>query len=120
MMLRLLLPPNLAAAAPRDAIAVRVEMELSSAPPESLLPALAILQRFGVPAQPVSLIQLKRAQLKELVSALVQEPVFFVINQPTRALPWNGLDLPGVSEHLKDRASAPGLARADAGAGVAR
>ena len=102
MMLRLLLPPNLAAAAPRDAIAVRVEMNLSAAPPESLVPALAILQRVGVPAQPVSLIQLKRAQLKELVSALVQEPVFFLINHPTRALPWNGLDLPGVTEHLKE------------------
>src|SRR3954463_9475206 len=101
-MLRLLLPPNLAAAAPRDAIAVRVEMDLSPPPPDNLAPALAILQRVGVPAQPVSLIQLKRAQLQELVSALVQEPVFFVIHQPTRALPWNGLDLPGVTEHLKE------------------
>jgi superfamily II DNA or RNA helicase len=102
MMLRLLLPPNLALAAPRDAIAVRVEMDLSSTPPEDLVPALAILQRIGVPAQPVSLIQLKRAQLKELASVLVQEPVFFFINQPARPLPWNGLDLPGVSEHLRE------------------
>ncbi len=101
-MLRLLLPPNLAAAAPRDAIAVRVEMDLAKPPPENLIPALAILQRIGVPAQAVSLIQLKRAQLRELVSALVQEPVFYLINQPTRALPWNGLDLPGVTEHLKE------------------
>jgi hypothetical protein len=108
MMLRLLLPPNLATAAPRDAIAVRVEMDLSAAPPESVIPALAILQRFGVPAQPVSLIQLKRAQLRELVSALVQEPVFFLINQPARPLPWNGLDLPGVSEHLREPAASPG------------
>src|SRR3954469_63443 len=108
MMLRLLLPPNLAAAAARDAIAVRVEMDLSAAPPEALLPALAILQRFGVPPQPVSLIQLKRAQLKELLAALIQEPAFFLINQPNRPLPWNGLELPGVSEHLREPVPAAG------------
>src|SRR3954471_21348536 len=112
MTLRLLLPPNLAAAAPRDAIAVRVEMDLpptgAASFPENLLPALAILQRLGVPPQPVSLIQLKRAQLKELVSALVQEPVFFLINQPTRPLPWNGLELPGVSDHLREPVSVSG------------
>jgi superfamily II DNA or RNA helicase len=108
-MLRLLLPPNLASAAPRDAIAVRVEADLSKEPPEGLIPALAILQRFGVPPQPVSLIQLKRAQLRELVNALVQEPAFFLINQPTRPLPWNGLDLPGVSEHLTETAPPPPL-----------
>src|SRR3954471_21343146 len=102
MTLRLLLPPNLATAAPRDAIAVRGEMDLSAAPPEALLPALAILQRFGVPPQPVSLIQLKRSQLKELVAALLQEPVFFLIHHPTRPLPWNELELPGVSEHSRE------------------
>jgi hypothetical protein len=63
-MLRLLLPPNLAAAAPRDAIAVRVELDFlpgdrpGQTPagqqagtvnlPEGLVPALAILQRLGV------------------------------------------------------------------------
>jgi superfamily II DNA or RNA helicase len=99
-MLRILLPPNLASAAPRDAIAIRVEMDLSSAPPEALVPALAILQRFGVPPQPVSLIQLRRAQLRELVQALLGERVFYRADQPTRSLAWNGLELPGVSEHL--------------------
>ena len=42
-MLRLLLPPNLPSAAPRDAIAVRVELDLSAPPPEDLVPALAVL-----------------------------------------------------------------------------
>jgi superfamily II DNA or RNA helicase len=101
-MLRLLLPPNLPTAAPRDAIAVRVELDLSAPPPESLVPALAILQRLGVTPQPVSLIQLKRAQLRELLQALIGERVFFRIDRPKDSLPWNGLELPGVSEHLAE------------------
>ena len=55
-MLRVHLPPNLAAAAPRDAIAVRVELDLAAEPPPGLVPALAVLQRLGAPAQPVSLL----------------------------------------------------------------
>ena len=104
-MLRLLLPPNLAAAAPRDAIAVRVELDLASPPAPGLVPALAILQRLGVAPQPVSLIQLKRAQLRELVQALLGERVFFRADRPTLPLAWNGIDLPGVSEHLREPAA---------------
>ena len=119
-MLRLILPPNLPAAAPRDAIAVRVELDLlpgdrpgptpagqqaGTVPgglPEAFVPALAILQRFGVTPQPVSLIQLKRAQLRELVQALIGERVFFRADRPKDPLAWNGLELPGVSEHLRE------------------
>lgn len=110
-MLRLLLPPNLAAAAPRDAIAVRVELDLSIAPPPGIVPGLAVLQRLGVPAQAVTLLQLNRAQLRELLTALVGEKVFYRLDRPTDALPWNGLDLPGVSEHLLDKPAAPALTR---------
>ena len=102
-MLRLILPPNLASAALRDAIAVRVELNLTAAPAPGLLPALAILQRLGVPPQPVSLIQLKRAQLLDLVETLIGERVFFRTDRPTLSLAWNGLDLPGVTEHLLER-----------------
>jgi superfamily II DNA or RNA helicase len=101
-MLRLILPPNLAAAAPRDAIALRVELDLTAPPSPGLVPALAILQRLGVPPQPVSLIQLKRAQLRELVQALTGERVFFRTDRPTAPLAWNGLELPGLSEHLPE------------------
>ncbi|MES1194762.1 MAG: ATP-dependent helicase, partial [Opitutus sp.] len=101
-MLRLLLPPNLAAAAPRNAIAVRVELDLAAAPPPAFAPGLAVLQRLGVPPQPVSLIQLNRAQLREVVNAFVGEAVFFRADRPLSPLAWNGLDLPGVSEHLAD------------------
>ena len=106
-MLRLFLPPNLPAAAARDAIAVRVELDLSVTPSSELIEGLAILQRLGVPRQPVSLIQLKRAQLRELVKALLGERVFFRADKPTLPLAWNGLDLPGVTEHLTDPVAPP-------------
>ncbi len=106
-MLRLLLPPNLAAAASRDAIAVRVELDLEVAPPPDFVEGLALLQRLGVPAQPVSLIQLKRAQLRDLVKALLGERVFFRADKPTLPLAWNGLELPGVTEHLTEPVAPP-------------
>lgn len=103
---RLLLPPNLAHAAPRDAIAVRLELDLGSPPPEQLLPGLAALQRMGVAPQPVTFLQLKRAQLRELLRAFVGEKVFFRADKPGAPLPWNGLELPGVTEHLAEPAPA--------------
>ncbi|MDP2136352.1 MAG: DEAD/DEAH box helicase [Candidatus Didemnitutus sp.] len=106
-MLRILLPPNLATAAPRDAIAVRLELDLTAPPPANLLPGLAILQRFGVSPQPITLLQLKRAQLRELVSGLIGERVFFRVDRPGDPLPWNGIDLPGVTEHLAEKAPPP-------------
>ncbi len=102
-MLRLILPPNLAVAAPRNAIAVRVELDLGDAPAAGLVPALAILQRLGVPPQPVSLVQFTRAQLRELIEALIGERVLFHSARPADPLAWNGLELPGVSEHLVEK-----------------
>lgn len=99
-MLRLLLPPNLAAAAKRDAIAVRLELNLSATPPAAFVPALAILQRIGAKPSPVSFLQLTRAQLSELTDALNGQPVFFWINRPTVPIAWNGADLSEVDEHL--------------------
>ncbi len=105
-MLRLLLPPNLAAAIPRNAIAIRVELDLAAPPPAALLPGLAVLQRIGVKPAPVSLAQLDRAQLRELISALAGQPVFFMANVPGVPLAWHGRELSGVSEAL-DKAVAP-------------
>ncbi|MBI5771052.1 MAG: DEAD/DEAH box helicase [Verrucomicrobia bacterium] len=82
-MLRLHLPPNLAAAAARDAIPLRVELKLSSGvvPPE-LLPALVLLQRWcgGLPP---NFIQLTRAQLRDLATAAGSQPLFVENGQPT-------------------------------------
>lgn len=106
-MLRLLLPPNLAASAPRDAIAVKVELDLSRPPEAALFPALAVLQRLcGGAAVPPPFVQLTRAQLRELVTALKGQPAFAFVNAPQSPLLWIGPRLRGVSEHL-DEAPAP-------------
>jgi superfamily II DNA or RNA helicase len=106
-MLRLLLPPNLAAAAPRDAIAVKIELDPAATPSPALFPALAILQRLcGGAATPPPFVQLTRAQLRELVNALKGQSAFAFVNAPTAPLLWIGPRLRGVSEHL-DEAPAP-------------
>ncbi|MBS0664644.1 MAG: DEAD/DEAH box helicase [Verrucomicrobia bacterium] len=106
-MLRLLLPPNLAAAASRDAIAVKAELDPAAVPPPALLPALALLQRWcGPAARPPFLLQLSRSQLRELVAATPGQPVFAFANQPGTPLAWVGPLLRGVSEHLRDPVAA--------------
>jgi len=102
-MLRLLLPPNLTAALPRNALAVRVELDLSGAPPPELLAGLAVLQRLGVKPEPVSLVQLTRGQLRELITALAGQPVFFHGRIPDVPLAWHGRELSGVSELLVEK-----------------
>ena len=99
-MLRLLLPPNFAAAAQRDAIAVRLELDLTATPPPALMAGLAVLQRIGAKPAPVAFIQLSRSQLSELTDALTGQPVFFWINRPTIPITWNHADLAGVDEHI--------------------
>jgi len=103
-MLRLLLPPNLAAAAQRDAIAVKVELNPAVPPTPDLLPALALLQRWCGTPTPPAFLQLTRAQLRELITALHRQPVFFALNAPATPLLWLGPLLIGVSEHLREPA----------------
>ncbi len=74
-MLRLHLPPNLVVAAARDAVAVRVELDLSTAPAAELLPLLALLQRWCGP-QPPGVLQLNRRQLGELSRAAAGQRLF--------------------------------------------
>ena len=104
-MLRLLLPPNLASAAPRNAIAVKVELDLAQVPPPELLPGLAALQRLGAEPKPVLFLQLTRAQVLELITALRGQPVFAWVNAPAQPLLWVGPLLRGVSEHLTEPAA---------------
>ncbi len=99
-MLRFLLPPNLALTAPRDAIALKIEVDLSQPPSAEVLPALAALQRFGAAPAPVLFLQLTRAQLRELVTLLKGQSLFAFVNTPTKPLLWVGPLLRGVSEHL--------------------
>jgi superfamily II DNA or RNA helicase len=81
-MLRLHLPPNLVAAAQRNAIAVRVDADLSQPPAPSLLPALALLQRWCGTTTPPRFLQLTRAQLRELAAAVDGQPVFVEDGHP--------------------------------------
>jgi superfamily II DNA or RNA helicase len=106
-MLRFHLPPNLASAAPRDAIAIKVDLDLSAgAPPAELIPALVLLQRWSGAQTPPKIIQLNRARLRDLLAALPGQPVFFWINGST-PISWNDDgSLSGVSIFLTPPASA--------------
>lgn len=113
--LRVVLPPNLAAAAARDAVAVRFEISIAGRGqfPASLVPderalqvppaqlsALYLIESWNQ-GRAVTMAQLTRAQLGALAAVLAGEPVFFLANRPKDALPWNGDRLAGVSEHLR-------------------
>lgn len=84
-MLRLHLPPNFTAAAARDAVAIKVDLDLSAPPQPELFPALALLQRWCGTATPPKFIQLSRAQLRELARVLGSAPVFV---EAGRTLAW--------------------------------
>ena len=101
-MLRILIPPNLESAAARDAIPLKVELDLSAPPKAEWLPALATLQRFGAKPASVLFLQLRRGQVRELAALLKGMPVFFKMNEPARPLLWVGHVLRGVSEFLAD------------------
>ena len=57
------LPPNLAAAAARNAVALKVELDLSAPPDPADVPALAVLQGWCGTQKPPPFIQLTRRQL---------------------------------------------------------
>ncbi|ACB76783.1 DEAD/DEAH box helicase [Opitutus terrae] len=82
-MLRLHLPPNLAAAAGRNAVALKVDLDLRTPPAPELLPILALLQRWCGTPTPPKFLQLTRAQLRELADATGDQPVFWENGQPT-------------------------------------
>ena len=106
-MLRLHLPPNLPAAAARDAIAVKLECDPNAASAPSLGSALALLQRWCGTPTPPKFLQLNRAQLDEIITALGGQPAFFWINRPGATIAWDGSQLAGVSEHLVEKSQIP-------------
>jgi hypothetical protein len=75
-MLRFHLPPNLTAAAARDAVPIRVEVDVSAPPSPDILPALALLQRWCGTTTPPKFIQLSRAQLRDLAAAAGTQAIF--------------------------------------------
>jgi superfamily II DNA or RNA helicase len=105
-MLRLLLPPNLAAAADRNAIAIKVELDAGLPPPE-ILPTLALLHRWSGGARPPFFLQLSRAQLRELIALLFGQQVFGVAGKAGMFFGWDNGRLVGVSDHLSEPAPQP-------------
>ncbi|MFT3829986.1 MAG: DEAD/DEAH box helicase [Opitutaceae bacterium] len=100
--LRVLLPPNLASCAPRDAIPLKIEGSPSNLP-EVLLAACAGAGPW--------LLQMKRAELRALVFLLRGQSVFRWANFPFEPIPWRGETLFEVSEHLAEAsASQPATA----------
>jgi superfamily II DNA or RNA helicase len=105
--LRLHLPPNLPAAAGRDAIPVKLEVDPAPPPPE-LLPALAMLSRW-TGGNRAAVLQLKRSQLRDLIAAARGIDAFFWADQPNAPIPWLGAHLTGVSSHLAEPVAASAL-----------
>jgi superfamily II DNA or RNA helicase len=113
MRLRFLLPPNLPASAPRDAIAVRLEVETDG---QRQLPERVPMDQLGelddadraaafVMAQwcggkLASLLQLDRKRLGELLAMLEGRPSFFWASRPNEAIRWADGSLAGVSQYL--------------------
>ena len=90
---------------------MKLELDLAAAPPPELLPVLAVLTKItGASAPDGALrifLQLTRLQLRELVAAAQSQPVFFWANQPVAPIPWDRDALIGVSENLREPATAP-------------
>ncbi|MEM9161113.1 MAG: hypothetical protein AAGB46_18870, partial [Verrucomicrobiota bacterium] len=114
MHLRLILPPNIEAAAQRDAIPTKLEIQvddrqiqapekvpmdkLGNLPEAERVAAFLLLQWCNGALG--SFLQLSKEQLSTLVANLQGEPLFFWANKPKQAIDWNGRELIGVSEHI--------------------
>jgi superfamily II DNA or RNA helicase len=102
------LPPNLAAAAARNAVALRIELDPLAEPDPALVPVLALLQGWCGTPRPPSFIQLTRRQLRDLAAASAGLPVFA---EAGRRVPWGHDDLLSEPEPLP-AAAAPGQPQA--------
>jgi len=95
--LRIFLPPNLAACAPRDSIPLKIEGSPSNLP-EILLAACTGPGPWLLP--------MKRAELRALVFMLRGQPVFRWINIPFEPIPWRGDELATVGALLAEQPAA--------------
>ena len=108
------LPPNLPAAAERDAIVVKLDAaagreivplnQLSptrnyaaSAPQQA---ALALVESW-CGGKLANLLELTGGRLRRLLATLIDEPTVYWVKQPNAPIEWQGGELPGVHEFLK-------------------
>ncbi len=89
------------AAAARNAVALRIELNPETAPEPEILPVLAFLQALCGTARPPAFVQLTRPQMRDLVGAAGGQPVFFEGGRPVK---WDRDAL------LEEPAQAPGAA----------
>jgi superfamily II DNA or RNA helicase len=84
------LPPNLAAAAARDAVALRLELNPAVEPEAALFPVLALLQGWCGTPRPPAFIQVTRRKLRDLADAAGGQSIFV---ENGNAAPWSHWDL---------------------------
>jgi superfamily II DNA or RNA helicase len=89
------LPPNLAAAAARNAVALRIELDPAAMPDPGLMPVLALLQSWCGTPKPPSFIQLTRSKLRDLARASAGQAIFV---ENGRAVAWAHDSLVGEPE----------------------
>ncbi|MGB0370815.1 MAG: SNF2-related protein [Opitutales bacterium] len=113
--LRIMLPPNLENAAPKDAIVLKIQAELDgeNLPLEHLnrkkhykvashdYLALALLEEWCQGA-PSSIVQLNRERARILLDNYVDQDSIFFLSDPDTALTWEDDQLEGVHEHLEE------------------
>lgn len=87
-MLRIVLPPNLVAAIGRNAVPVRLVLDLSSAPAPEYLPLLVLLQRLCGTPTPPSFLQLSKEQLFDVIQAAKGLAVFARHENPDQGQAW--------------------------------
>jgi len=105
--LRLHLPPNLAAAAARDAVALRIDLPGGVEPEPGLAPVLALLRRWCGTPSPPPFIQITRRQLRELADAAAGLPIFV---ENAVSAPWGHDELLQAPEGLPAPGRAAGVA----------
>ena len=107
------LPPNLEAAAARNAIVVKLDAaagkeivplnKVSSgtayAVSEAQQKAIVLIESW-CGGKLAGLLQLTKARLLGLLATLQGEPVVYWVKKPQEPIAWNGTDLAGVHEHL--------------------
>ncbi len=112
--LRVVLPPTLPAAAARDAIPVRLEIEVKGRGriPSGMLPekpaldvpsahlSAAFLVESWNGGKAAAFAQLSREQLRALVAVGAGEPMFFMANRSSEPIAWNGSELAAVSDQI--------------------
>ena len=112
--LKISLPPNLDACAPRDAVPTKVEIvdkggrtyrpetldeaEFANLDENSRIAAFTLKQWCGGSLS--SFVQLSREQLSQLATSLANAPAFYWVNKPADPIPWRGSELAGVTEFL--------------------